>query len=236
MNRQYAGGAGQPRTSQLAKASLALTGMCVLALLVPTVVKSAEFAGMALLTGLALAAAAVIIGLVSTVMIVASGGRTSGLAFSIPGTVVAGFLLAVTVGGIMAARERARRTKCASNLKMIGYGVHLYSSDWNEQFPESLEVLFEKDYLKDRQDFRCPSRRVPDGGGGGYDYEYVKGVHAVHPPYYIVAYDKEGNHPDGRNVLLVGGRVQWTTERAFQEALEKTEQFLKERGAARPSP
>ena len=132
------------------------------------------------------------------------------------------------------ARERARRVACASRLRAIGYGVHVYSSDWNEQFPESLEVLFEKDYLKDRLVFRCPSRRVP--GGGGYDYEYVKGVHMTHPPYCIVAYDKEGNHSDGRNALFVNSYAQWMTERAFQEALEKTEQFLKKRGAGRPSP
>jgi prepilin-type processing-associated H-X9-DG protein len=36
------------------------------------------------------------------------------------------------------------------------------------------------------------------------------------PPDTIVAYDKEGNHDDGRNVLFLDGHVGWMDEAEFQ--------------------
>ncbi|MFH0839108.1 MAG: type II secretion system protein, partial [Candidatus Omnitrophota bacterium] len=45
-------------------------------------------------------------------------------------------LLAGAVTPVIArAREQGRRTRCASNLKQIGYALHLYAGDTNEAFP-----------------------------------------------------------------------------------------------------
>ena len=48
---------------------------------------------------------------------------------------IIGILAGLLLPALAAARERARRTKCMSNLKQLGYGCHLYSGDYNETFP-----------------------------------------------------------------------------------------------------
>jgi len=65
------------------------------------------------------------------------------------------------------ARENARRTSCASNLKQIGLGLLQYTQDYDEQFPaagmsgtQSLGYGWGGDifpYVKSTQVFACPS-------------------------------------------------------------------------------
>ncbi|MHC4201109.1 MAG: type II secretion system protein [Planctomycetota bacterium] len=95
---------------------------------------------------------------------------------------IIGILAGLLLPALAAARERARRTRCASNLKQIGYGCHLYSSDFNEAFPSyanaasipdpgtypgtpapsivntmaSLGMLY-PDFISDGKVFLCPS-------------------------------------------------------------------------------
>jgi len=94
---------------------------------------------------------------------------------------IIGILAGLLLPALAAARERARRTRCASNLKQIGYGFHLYSSDFNEAFPSwvdaayiptsatgtrvsaanamaSLGMLY-PDFISDGKVFLCPSAR-----------------------------------------------------------------------------
>ena len=92
---------------------------------------------------------------------------------------IVGLLAGVILPALAAARERARRRRCASNLKAIGYGLHLYSSDFNEAFPSygvaaatpemaavtdpavadpmaALGMLY-PDFISDGKVFICPS-------------------------------------------------------------------------------
>jgi competence protein ComGC len=142
---------------------------------------------------------------------------------------------------LCAARERARRTGCASNLKQIGYGVHLYSSDNDERFPENLPVLNREDYLKDHKVYICVSarrkpvrysrRRGDPLTEDHMSYCYVSGVQPTDPPEYVVAFDEEWNHEgDGLNVLFTGGNVQW--QRDIGEFHEKLRMQLAELKAA----
>ncbi|MHC4504718.1 MAG: DUF1559 family PulG-like putative transporter, partial [Planctomycetota bacterium] len=138
------------------------------------------------------------------------------------------FLLVVPAHG---GRERARRTRCASNLKQIGYGCHLYSGDFDEQFPADLSALY-PDYVSDTKVFVCPSGF---GGKGAYidppadrfseehvSYCYVSGLTAEDKAYYILAFDEERNHEGiGVNVLYVAGSIQWHRLKSFRAELEK---------------
>ncbi|MBM4054445.1 MAG: DUF1559 domain-containing protein [Planctomycetes bacterium] len=73
--------------------------------------------------------------------------------------ILAGILLPV----LGKARESARKTQCASNLKQIGLALNMFANDQDEAFPtagatgmESLGQLYDK-YISDRKIFRCPS-------------------------------------------------------------------------------
>jgi prepilin-type N-terminal cleavage/methylation domain-containing protein/prepilin-type processing-associated H-X9-DG protein len=78
------------------------------------------------------------------------------------------------------ARERARQTACANNLRQIGKAVELYAGDWEDTLPlfrgylhgwtshSRWKVLIDP-YLKDRSVWKCPSNPMTDAP----DYSYV---------------------------------------------------------------
>ncbi len=63
------------------------------------------------------------------------------------------------------ARENARRSSCQSNLKQIGLGVMQYTQDYDERFPQTVQVVsmgqgwvqMIQPYTKSFQVFQCPS-------------------------------------------------------------------------------
>jgi len=141
---------------------------------------------------------------------------------------------------LASARERARRTKCMSILKQMGYGCHLYSADFNEKFPANLGTLFPM-YVADGSLFICPTAMqataitqvdLPAGareatkvfGERHTDYAYVSGLSATGNADWVLAFDKAaGNHArSGRNVLHIGAHVTWLSEAEFQLRLAST--------------
>jgi prepilin-type N-terminal cleavage/methylation domain-containing protein/prepilin-type processing-associated H-X9-DG protein len=73
--------------------------------------------------------------------------------------ILAGILLPV----LSRARESARKTQCASNVKQVGMGLIMYANENNESFPsttasamQSLSLLY-PDYVSDSRTFNCPS-------------------------------------------------------------------------------
>ncbi|MHC4253419.1 MAG: hypothetical protein ACYS9X_30245, partial [Planctomycetota bacterium] len=124
---------------------------------------------------------------------------------------VVGVLSAVLYSALAAARERARRANCSSNLSALCYTCQLYSGDYELSFPPDFDALFE-DYLTDGGIFLCPSaskatemfmtdfRRPGAPGTSGSihpehaDYVYVSGLIAADPPEYVLLFEDEWNH------------------------------------------
>ena len=120
---------------------------------------------------------------------------------------IIGILIGFLAPGAMKMREKARRSKCQNNLKQIYYAISAFRDDHNEQFPSSLDELYDR-YVDDLAVFKCPSSAnpVPSTPSGG-DYELKSGLSPASRSTEPLAEDKDGNHPDGVNVLGVGGQV-----------------------------
>ena len=120
---------------------------------------------------------------------------------------IIGILVGFLAPGAMKLREKARRSKCQNNLKQIFYAISAYRDDHSEQYPESLDALYDK-YVDDLQVFKCPSSAnpVPAAPLGG-DFEYHVGLSPASRSTEALVQDKSGNHPDGVNILRVGGQV-----------------------------
>ena len=120
---------------------------------------------------------------------------------------IIGILIGFLAPGAMRMREKARRSKCQNNLKQIYYAISAYRDDHNEQFPTNLDELYDR-YVDDLEVFKCPSSAhpVPTAPSGG-DYEYKAGLSPSSKSTEPLVEDKTGDHPDGVNVLRVGGQV-----------------------------
>jgi len=159
---------------------------------------------------------------------------------------IIGILAAFLTPAVQKAREKARRTSCASNLRQIGIGMHLYAADWSESFPSlglapgmpNLAPLFTS-YVDTLQVLKCPSDSsvtVPAATNDGSSYAYYAGCdEADISTMPIVSDDGVGdatvgtlvaadNHTiNGVNVLFVGGHVRWISAASATGVLPATE-------------
>ncbi len=81
---------------------------------------------------------------------------------------IIGLLAGILLPVLSRAKESARRTQCASNIRQIGLGLILYANENEEVFPHdtetvvgkpamrSLNLLFNT-YVSDNKIFKCPS-------------------------------------------------------------------------------
>ncbi len=128
---------------------------------------------------------------------------------------IIGILVGFLAPGAMKLREKARRSKCQNNLKQIFYAVSAFRDDHNEQYPSSLDELYDQ-YIDDLQVFKCPSSAKPaPAAASGGDYEYHAGLSPASRSTEALAEDADGNHPDGANILRVGGQVDFQSSGEF---------------------
>jgi len=101
------------------------------------------------------------------------------------------------------AREMARRTSCASNLKQIGTAVMMYTQDYDERLPVSNSgggsdtVAILEPYTKNKSGrgiWQCPSHVDMDDSGTftssyGYNFEYLimQGTDPQYPHNYATS-------------------------------------------------
>ncbi|MGE5609423.1 MAG: DUF3352 domain-containing protein [Bacillota bacterium] len=130
----------------------------------------------------------------------------------------------ILLPALEAARERANRVKCASNLRQIGQCVMLYSVDNQGKFPPDLGTLMTAADLPPMV-FTCPTGNHPRPAqlrfnkpedaakwvNENSDYIYLAGqMNNRVPANTILAYEKPENHDrEGVNMLFGDGHVEW---------------------------
>jgi prepilin-type N-terminal cleavage/methylation domain-containing protein/prepilin-type processing-associated H-X9-DG protein len=148
---------------------------------------------------------------------------------------IIGLLTGILLRAVVRARESARITQCASNLRQIGFGLIMYSNENDETFPtgsthatspamEDFNRLYPV-YVSERKVFKCPSDSlfvtVPNNADIQAGVPFTKnqcsyGYDNTHGPGdgsgVAIAGDRpantDGNEPDpGKNSPNHGGRV-----------------------------
>jgi len=94
-------------------------------------------------------------------------------------------------------------------------GIQVYRVDKN-QFPKDLDALIEQKVIT--FPLKCPAAQSTRKS----DYFYLPPADESNGDV-IVACDLAGNHPNGRNVLSLNGRIRWMTEKDLQDELQRPE-------------
>lgn len=152
---------------------------------------------------------------------------------------IIGILMGMLLPAVAAARERARRTRCMSNLSQIGKGLKMYSMDHDEAFPGSGSSF--KDtmapYANATRLYICPSdsrsaaKSLAEMATTNCSYNMVLGKTESTPSTWMHVCDKNGsnnisdanssavehqggwgwNHRgEGGHMLYIDGSVAWT--------------------------
>jgi len=148
---------------------------------------------------------------------------------------IIGILAGMLLPAVAAARERARRTRCMSNLSQIGKAMKLYSMDHDEAFPTNFNPGLLGYDVDNPKLYHCPSDRHHQIADEFEDmteqycsynlvYESPSGTALTEGSKSTTmhACDKDGenedvtagsfggNHAgDGGNVLYIDGSVSW---------------------------
>ncbi|MBN2210314.1 MAG: DUF4190 domain-containing protein [Sedimentisphaerales bacterium] len=169
------------------------------------------------------------------------------------------FISAITmfIPAMGRARELANQVKCATQLNGIGKAIALYQNDFGGACPPDLQTLMAtEDLVPDM--FICPSIEIAEPVTGAKEeleargqvwsldnqgvmwVYFPEGISFAYrgadltmndPADMIVAYDKAGNHPDGRrNVLFLDSHVKKMEEKELLELIDKDNEIRRQQG------
>ena len=115
---------------------------------------------------------------------------------------------------------------CGWSQRQLGKGLEEYRQN-HQTYPPSLEALWEENVNRHAT---CPQARMDREGAADDefppDFGYVVETLAIEPPEFfpddwMILWDSEPRHNDGRVILLGNDEQLWLPEQAFQERLKE---------------
>lgn len=100
------------------------------------------------------------------------------------------------------ARELAKRSVSAANLRAIGMACHMHAQQHQNAFPPNFDTLLKAGILTEKM---LESPRLPSGVPA---YVYIAGQSLASDPQNVLAYERQADE-EGTNVLFVDGHAEW---------------------------
>ena len=143
-------------------------------------------------------------------------GICTGCASIVTGLFISSLFLGIMFPSLARARELAKRSVCASNLKNLGNSLVIYANQNNDQLPPDLDTLIDSGMLSGKA-LKCPSATE---GYAHYIYIPVPTLIDMGPDTPIVVEDPENHDGEGGNVLFGDAHVEWVLGPRLEQMLE----------------
>lgn len=146
--------------------------------------------------------------------------------FRLKGFTLIELLIVITIIAILAAllfpvfakaREKARQTRCTSNLRQLGLALQMYTQDYDELLPLAYctpsvsgqpgIVTVLSPYTKNQELFRCPSDHDQKWQTEGTSYDY--GMFLLDPGMPPQPIDSPFNAEPSRYVIMSDFQPDW---------------------------
>lgn len=132
-------------------------------------------------------------------------------------------MVSITLPSLARAREMAKRTVSAANLRQVGVSSYTYAIEHQGKFPDNIWVLLEEGGLV-AETLRSPLEVDEDAR---CSYIYIGGQSDTGDPTCVLAYEKPVNHDhEGTNVLYLDSHVEWVKMDRLRRDLERTYERL----------
>jgi hypothetical protein len=109
---------------------------------------------------------------------------------------------------------------CRSRLGAIHSALDRYNAE-HGYYPGDLQAMISDEYL-DFASCICPYRNDIERYNRRIEYAYVAGLTEKDPQKWIIAFDFQGNHPDGsRSILYLSGERNTVDQLQFESEMER---------------
>ena len=137
--------------------------------------------------------------------------------------------ISILLPSLARARELAKRTAAAANLRQIAMACMMYASENAGKLPPNLSALTEGDRPMIPKGILKSPR---DPTGADMSYAYVAGLTTkmARPSETIMAYENPDvvDASEGLNVAFLDGHVQWMSKDQFERKLAQTKERIEE--------
>ncbi len=126
-------------------------------------------------------------------------------------------MVAILLPSLARARELAKRTTCAANMRGLGVALLTYAAENNGAFPDDPAKALTGAGIRPKN-LECPS------SGGQSNYRYVPGWSANDRADKPVVYEPIENHGgEGGNVLFVDGHSEFVVQARWSSVVQPYE-------------